>query len=426
MTFFEGYAFLLLKVSWLSVLITRSRARALAAQGPAESIESVLDPRQAVEWPSLPALPTPLQLPRNSRFQGVLRSFRRVVHPLRRESPHSNAPRRDHPSSDLLLPIKQSVESFPPPPLQQLEENDLVSEHTTPRQPDSTRINGLPSAQSQRSLLPAGHIPPTPLDSLEDLWPSEPSSSSESEQSSLPSLQSESISNNSDHRNFSELDDVFDQPSDSEYVTIDGAPMSHQERADDSVTQICDAIRNMAVQENPRSKLVVSFPVFRGDESEDVFDFIDNFKRTATLNGRTNEDLAIGLPLYLKGHASAWFKSLGNLDGKTFDQLKALMIEHFASGARKIVRDEFRGLAQNSTGSRDELRQRRNFVGQTRGFRPRTPNRVCYNCGLKGHLHYYCNEKPDPRVPRQNNSRRGGNFDRQRSRFSGNLNFSND
>ena len=89
----------------------------------------------------------------------------------------------------------------------------------------------------------------------------------------------------------------------------------------------------MAVQENPRSKLVVSFPVFRGDESEDVFDFLYNFKRAATLNGWSNEDLAIDLPLYLKGFASAWFKSLGNVDGKTFDQLKALMIEHFASGA---------------------------------------------------------------------------------------------
>ena len=89
----------------------------------------------------------------------------------------------------------------------------------------------------------------------------------------------------------------------------------------------------MAVQENPRSKLVVSFPVFRGDESEDVFDFLDNFKRAATLNGWSNEAFAIGLPLYLKGHASAWFKSLGNVDGKTFDQLKALMTEHFASGA---------------------------------------------------------------------------------------------
>ena len=62
-------------------------------------------------------------------------------------------------------------------------------------------------------------------------------------------------------------------------------------------------------------------------------DFLDNFGRAATLNGWSNQDLAIGLPLYLEGHASAWFKSLGNVDGKTFDQLKALMVEHFASGA---------------------------------------------------------------------------------------------
>lgn len=54
----------------------------------------------------------------------------------------------------------------------------------------------------------------------------------------------------------------------------------------------------------------------------------------ATLNGWSDEDLVIGLPLYLKGHASYWFtESLGNVDGKTFDQLKGLMIiEYFASG----------------------------------------------------------------------------------------------
>ena len=65
-----------------------------------------------------------------------------------------------------------------------------------------------------------------------------------------------------------------------------------------------------------------------------MFDFLDNFKRAATLNGLSNEDLAIGLPLHLKGHFSAWFKSLGNVDGKTFGQLKALMTEHFSSGVR--------------------------------------------------------------------------------------------
>ena len=108
MFFCAGYAFLLLKVSWLSILITRSKARALAAQGPAESREGVLDSPQEVEWPSLPALPTPPQLPRNSRFRGVLLSFRRIVNPLRRESGHSSAPRRDHPNSDLLPSTESS------------------------------------------------------------------------------------------------------------------------------------------------------------------------------------------------------------------------------------------------------------------------------------------------------------------------------
>ena len=288
------------------------------------------DSPSAVEWPSLPALPTPPQQPNNSRFQGVLRSFRKVIHPLRRGS-HDSASRREHPSFE-------SVESLPPPPLEQLAETDVrVSENGTPRQPNFSQINDLPSAQSPRPPLPVRHIPPGLLDPLEDSELSELPSSSDSEESSFPSLQvsltSEPVSNISEHRNISGPDSVFNQSSESEFVITDHVHMSRQERADDSVAQICDAIRSMAVQENPRSKLVVSFPVFRGDESEDVFDFLDNFKRAVTLNGWSNEDLAIGLPLYLKGHASAWFKSLGNADGETFDQLKALITEHFASGA---------------------------------------------------------------------------------------------
>ena len=46
----------------------------------------------------------------------------------------------------------------------------------------------------------------------------------------------------------SETDSVFNQSSESEFVIRDHVPMSLQERADDSVAQICDAIRSMAVQ----------------------------------------------------------------------------------------------------------------------------------------------------------------------------------
>ena len=85
---------------------------------------------------------------------------------------------------------------------------------------------------------------------------------------------------------------------------------------------------------------------------------------------------------------------------------------------KRVASDEFRGLAQSSRPSGYEFRRRRNFGAQT-SFLARAPNRVCYNCGRKGHLHYYCNEKPDPRVPRQNNSRRGSNFYGQLGRLSG-------
>ena len=254
--FCSGYALWLLKVSWVSALITRSKARALAAQGPAESGEGLPDSPSAVEWPSLPALPTPPQQPNNSRFQGVLRSFRKVIHPLRRE-PHDSASHREHPSFE-------SVESLPPPPLEQLAEtNARVSENVTQRQPDYSQLNDLPSAQSLRPPLPVGHIPPglLGLDPLEDSELSQIPSSSDSEESSLPSLQvsltSEPASNNSARRNISGPHRVFNQSSQSEFVITDHVPMSRQERADDSVAQICDAIRNMAVQENPRTKLIV-------------------------------------------------------------------------------------------------------------------------------------------------------------------------
>ena len=86
---------------------------------------------------------------------------------------------------------------------------------------------------------------------------------------------------------------------------------------------------------------------------------------------------------------------------------------------KRMAGDESHGLAQNSRPSGSEFRRRRNFGAQT-SFRPRATNRVRYNCGRKGRLHFYCNEKPDPRNPRQNNSRRGSNFYGQQNQISGN------
>ena len=142
-----------------------------------------------------------------------------------------------------------------PPPLLELlfETNVRVSENATARQPDFSQINHLPSAKSPRPPLPVRHIPPGLLDPLEDSELNELPSSSDSEESSLPSLQvsltSEPVSNISEHRNISGPDSVFNQSSESEFVITDHVPLSRKERADDSVAQICDAIRSMAVQE---------------------------------------------------------------------------------------------------------------------------------------------------------------------------------
>ena len=64
-----------------------------------------------------------------------------------------------------------------------------------------------------------------------------------------------------------------------------------------------------------------------------MHEFVSNYKRAARLNGWSGVNLALGLPLYLKIHASAWFKTLESPDEKSFNELSAAPIHHFASGA---------------------------------------------------------------------------------------------
>ena len=97
--------------------------------------------------------------------------------------------------------------------------------------------------------------------------------------------------------------------------------------------QLCDILRNMSASANIGRRIGVSFPIFDGSENKDVFEFLDKFKRAAKLNGWNDDDLPIGLPLYLKGHASAWFKCLQGADEMTFDELSRAMINHFESKA---------------------------------------------------------------------------------------------
>ena len=54
---------------------------------------------------------------------------------------------------------------------------------------------------------------------------------------------------------------------------------------------LCDILRN--INANFGRRIGVSFPIFDGSENEDVFEFLDKFKRAATLNGRNDDDKTI-------------------------------------------------------------------------------------------------------------------------------------
>ena len=72
---------------------------------------------------------------------------------------------------------------------------------------------------------------------------------------------------------------------------------------------------------------VVEFPVFYGDEREDVREFIGNYRRAGLLNGWDGEKLALGLPLFLKEQASVWFKTLTEADNnESFQVLSQKLI----------------------------------------------------------------------------------------------------
>ena len=108
------------------------------------------------------------------------------------------------------------------------------------------------------------------------------------------------------------------------------------ETMENEVSHLRDAVERMRTSLNSQPsrtfniKSSVTFPVFRRDECEDVHEFINNFKRAALLNGWSEENLALGLPLYLKGHASAWFKTLPTPDEMNFNKLSQQLITHFA------------------------------------------------------------------------------------------------
>ena len=111
------------------------------------------------------------------------------------------------------------------------------------------------------------------------------------------------------------------------------------EAQDDKMSRLCDTIERMTrasfylQTSGPVSKTLLTFPIFRGDETEDFNDFIDHYKRAAPLSGWSKVNLAVGLPLYLHGNAAAFIKTLDGAAEMSFDDLVEALIKQFASGA---------------------------------------------------------------------------------------------
>ena len=78
-------------------------------------------------------------------------------------------------------------------------------------------------------------------------------------------------------------------------------------------------------------RLAVEFPLFYGNKREDVREFLNNYSRAGILNGWDEGKLALGLPLFLKKHASSWFKTLSGSENFTFEVLSRKLISHFES-----------------------------------------------------------------------------------------------
>ena len=89
---------------------------------------------------------------------------------------------------------------------------------------------------------------------------------------------------------------------------------------------------------------------------------------------------------------------------------------------KQIIREVFQELMAGSAPKPNACSQRPNYRGnqnfQSRGFRSRFGDAICYNCGRKGHTYYFCRSKPDPRVPRRGGGRQ--NFYQPRNQSNSN------
>ena len=77
----------------------------------------------------------------------------------------------------------------------------------------------------------------------------------------------------------------------------------------------------------------IRFPYFKGEESENVHDFLKKFETAAKFCNWSYEKMCLALPLYLQSDASIWLNNLLDDEKSTFSTLKQALIKQFDSTA---------------------------------------------------------------------------------------------
>ena len=226
---------------------------------------------------------------------------------------------------NLGLSPSSNERPAPPPPVPQSRESLFHSFLRSVRsnRAEAQALSAIPTPSEGSSWCSSNQSVTSQEEVIyEDVVPSEISASRDN-------ISVDSVARNSDSSSDSELSAL--EPGDLSLAPA-YAEMENQ------VNQLCQAVERMQASISSQSRNVsvkssVTFPDFRGDKCEDVHEFIRNYKRAGRLNAWDDVNLSLGLPLFLKGHASAWFNTLPTPDEMSFDELSEELVTHFGSGA---------------------------------------------------------------------------------------------
>ena len=77
----------------------------------------------------------------------------------------------------------------------------------------------------------------------------------------------------------------------------------------------------------------IRFPYFKGEESENVHDFLKKFETAAKFCNWSVDKMCLALPLYLQSDASIWLNNLSEEEKNTYSSLKQALVKQFDSSA---------------------------------------------------------------------------------------------